>query len=82
MNLKDLVSLDDKNTYVVVQKIDFEGKVYYYLVDIEKSDNIKFGYQDNDEFVEVKDSYLIQKLVSMFGKETPVELEISQVQKM
>ncbi|MBR5369728.1 MAG: hypothetical protein IK137_00315 [Bacilli bacterium] len=69
MKVKDLVSLSDKNKYVVVQKIDYEGKTYYYLVDIEKNENIKFGYQDNDEFVEVTDSSLLEKLIPIFGKQ-------------
>ena len=69
MKEKDLVSLSDKCTYVVVQKIDYEGKTYYYLVDIEKNENIKFGYQDNDEFVEVTNPELIRKLVTIFGKQ-------------
>ena len=69
MKVKDLVSLSDKNKYIVVQKIDYEGKDYYYLVDIDKNENIKFGYQDNDEFVEITDSELIGKLISIFGKQ-------------
>ena len=69
MKEKDLVSLSDKCTYVVVQKIDYEGKTYYYLVDIGKNENIKFGYQDNDEFVEVTDSSLLEKLIPIFGKQ-------------
>lgn len=69
MKVKDLVSLSDKNKYIVVQKIDYEGKDYYYLVDIDKNENIKFGYQDNDEFVEITDSELIGKLIPIFGKQ-------------
>lgn len=69
MKVKDLVSLSDKNKYIVVQKIDYEGKDYYYLVDIDKNENIKFGYPDNDEFVEITDSELIGKLIPIFGKQ-------------
>ena len=69
MKEKDLVSLSDKCTYVVVQKTEYEGKTYYYLIDINKNENIKFGYQDNDEFVEITNPELIRKLVTIFGKQ-------------
>ena len=69
MKVKDLVTLSDENKYVVVQKTEYEGKTYYYLIDINKNENIKFGYQDNDEFVEVTDSSLLEKLIPIFGKQ-------------
>ena len=69
MKVKDLVTLSDENKYVVVQKTEYEGKTYYYLVDIGKNENIKFGYQDNDEFVEITNPELIRKLVTIFGKQ-------------
>lgn len=32
--IKDTLVLDDDNEYVVVSKINYENKFYYYLVDI------------------------------------------------
>lgn len=75
MKVKDLVSLSDGCKYAVVQKIDYEGKEYYYLVDINKNENIKFGYQDNDEFVEVTNPELIRKLIPIFGRQAIEELK-------
>ena len=69
MNLRDVVSLSDKCRYVVVAKTAYEGKTYYYLIDFDRDDNVKFGYQDNDEFVEVTDSDLLKKLISIFGSQ-------------
>lgn len=69
MEVRDLVTLSDDNKYIVVQKIDYEGKTYYYLVDIDRNENIKFGYQDNDEFVEITNPELIRKLIPVFGEQ-------------
>ena len=75
MNLKDVVSLSDRCRYVVVAKTIYEGKTYYYLIDLDKDDNVKFGYQDNDEFVEVTDPDLLKKLISIFGNQAIEILE-------
>ena len=53
MNLRDIITLNDNNQYIVVGKIDYEAKTYYYLVDINKNENLKYCYQDNDELVEL-----------------------------
>ena len=31
IDIKDVLTLDDKNEYVVVSKINYESKIYYYL---------------------------------------------------
>ena len=74
MNLRDIITLNDNNQYIVVGKIDYEAKTYYYLVDINKNENLKYCYQDNDELVELNDSNLIKKLIPMFGRQALEEL--------
>lgn len=68
MKYKDIVTLSDKCKYIVVETVEFEDKKYFYLIDIDKDDNIKIGYQDNDEFVEIQDPETIKKLIALFGK--------------
>ena len=56
-------------------------------VDYEAGDNVKVLHGPLENFVGVvqeinKEKGKVKVLVSMFGRETPVELEFSQVQKV
>lgn len=51
LDIKDILTLSDKNEYVIVSKADYDNKTYLYLVDINDNKNIKFGYIDSDEIV-------------------------------
>ena len=66
INIKDTLTLDDNNEYVVISKINNNNKNYYYLLDKNKNDNPKFCYEDNDELVEIDDRDLIAKLLPLF----------------
>lgn len=66
INIKDVLTLDDDNKYVVVSKVYYEGKDYLFLVDINNNTNLKFCYLDNDEIVESNDKELNTKLVPLF----------------
>ena len=74
IDIKDILTLDDKNDYVVVSKINYENKIYYYLVDINNNDNLKFCYEDNNELVEIEDKELTTKLLPMFLEVSKGEL--------
>ena len=74
IDIKDILTLDDINDYVVVSKINYENKTYYYLVDINNNDNLKFCYEDNNELVEVEDKELTTKLLPMFLEISKKEL--------
>ena len=65
INIKDSLILDDDNEYVVVSKVNYELKEYYYILDKYNSSNYKFCYLDNEELVEVEDENLIKKLLPM-----------------
>ena len=69
MDIKDVLTLSDGNSYVIASKVDYNYKIYLYLVDINNYQNIKFGYLDNDEVVIIKDKELIQKLLPLLLKE-------------
>ena len=66
IDIKDILKLDDNNEYVVVGKVSFENKNYYYLIDMEDSENLMFCYEDNGDLVEVKDKELTAKLLPLF----------------
>lgn len=66
INIMDTLTLDDNNEYVVVSKVKYENKNYYYLSEIKKPQNILFCYEDKDELVELIDGNLIIKLLPLF----------------
>lgn len=69
IEIKDIVTLSDKNEYQVVSKIDYEYRIYYYLVDINEISNVKFLYENGDKLTEVDDPELVNKLLPMFYNE-------------
>ena len=66
IEIKDVVTLDDSNEYVVASKSVYEGKVYYYLVDVNKPENLMFCYEDNNELVESVNKELNTNLLPLF----------------
>lgn len=66
MNIKDIVTLSDDHEYQVVSKTIYEGKTYYYLIDINDISNIKFLYENIDRLTEVEDQELIKLLLPKF----------------
>ena len=66
INIKDSLVLDDNNEYVVVSKVTYENKNYYYLLDKNNHTNVIFCYEDNEELVEVTDKNLTTKLLPLF----------------
>lgn len=74
INLRNIITLSDNNEYIVVGKVDYEDKTYYYLVDINKNENIKYCYQTNEGLVELNDTDIIQKLIPLFGKQALEEI--------
>lgn len=67
IQVKDLITLSDKNEYVVVNKVQYEDENYYYIVDINNNQNLKFCYINNDELIVVKDRQLIMRLIYLIG---------------
>ena len=68
IKIKDILTFDDNNEYVVISKINHENKNYYYLLDRNNLKNVKFCYEDNEELVEINDKELITKLLPLFVK--------------
>jgi len=74
--IKDTLVLDDDNEYVVVSKVNYENKFYYYLVDIKQNGNLKFCYEDGEDLVELSDKVLVTKLLPLFLESAKGELNI------
>jgi len=69
IDIKDTITLDDNNNYVVVSKADYENNTYYYLIDKENNENVKFCVENKNSensIIEVIDENLIQKLLPLF----------------
>ena len=75
INMKDTLTLDDNNEYVVVSKVNVDDKNYFYLIDKNDNANVKFCYQDNDELVELNDKELVTRLLPLFVENAKGELE-------
>ena len=75
INIKDTLTLDDNNEYVVVSKVNADNRNYFYLIDKNDNSNVKFCYQDNDELVELNDKELVTRLLPLFVENAKGELE-------
>lgn len=69
IEIKDIVTLSDKNKYQVISKINYDYQIYYYLVDINEISNIKFLYENNNKLTEIDDEELVNKLLPLFYNE-------------
>ena len=75
INIKDTLTLDDNNEYVVISKVNYESKNYYYLLDKNNNNNPLFCYEDNEELVEIEDKELTTKLLPLFLEVTQKEVD-------
>ena len=66
MEIRDIITLDDNNKYVIASKVNDGGNNYYYLVDVNKPENLMFCYEDKEDLVELKDKELATKLLPLF----------------
>ena len=70
INIKDIITLDGLNEYVVVSKTKYNGIIYYYLININDYNDMLICYEKDDELIEVEDNKLILELSPLFYKET------------
>ena len=75
IDIRDEITLDDGQDYIVISKINYQGKTYDYIVSINDNTNIKFCYENPEKhsIVEVLDQEMIKKLLPLFA-ENSVEL--------
>ncbi len=81
INITDVLTLDDNNKYVVVSKVNYENKNYYYLVDINNKENLLFCYEENDQLVELNNKDLLRKLVPLFADVTSKVIDINKLKE-
>jgi len=77
IEIKDTLTLNDNNEYVVASRVNYNEKIYYYLIDINNNSNIKFCYQDGEELVELNDKKLTTKLLPLFLDVAKKDLNIN-----
>lgn len=77
IDIKDVITLDDNQKYVVVSKAFYENKNYYYIIGKDNFKNIKFVYEDGDELVQLNNKELITKLLPLFYEQIKDELPIN-----
>ena len=71
IDIKDTITLSDNSKYLVISKVNYKHKSYYYLIN-ESNNNIKFcfGNDECNSIVEIIDENLIKKLIPLFIKST------------
>lgn len=69
IDIKDLITLDGKEKYVVTSKANYQNKTYYLLVNEKNMSDVKFCYEKgNNVLVESEDNDINQKLIPLFLK--------------
>ena len=70
IDIKDIITLSNDNSYVVASKTNYQDGIYYYLIDKDNHENIKFCVENskNSSLIEVEDTNLIQQLLPLFVK--------------
>lgn len=77
---QDILTLNDKNKYVVASKVNYNEINYVYLVDIKKPENIKFLEVKKNLLLELdyeKDRKLITTLIPLFYNNSKNDIELS-----
>lgn len=63
----DLITLSDNNEYAVVENLNYDGKNYLYLIDINDKFNVMIVEYDADDVTEIVDADLITILMNKFN---------------
>lgn len=75
INVKDVITLNDSNEYVVVSKVNYENRNYYYMVDINNNQNLLYCYEENGQFIEISNHQLLKRLIPLFLRNALTELD-------
>lgn len=73
LNLRDIIKIKDDD-FIVIGKINYEDKEYYYLANTNKNDEFKYCTLDDEYLIELNDINLIQKLIPLFTDQAMMEL--------
>ena len=73
LNLRDIIKINNDN-FIVIGKVNYEDKDYFYLANTNKNNEFKYCAVNDDYLVEINDSNLIQKLIPLFTDQAMNEL--------
>jgi len=69
MNKENLiVTLDDNKDYSLINAMEFEGKNYIYLIELNNFSNIVIGEINGDTITTIEEPILYGKLFMKFGE--------------
>jgi hypothetical protein len=70
MDMQDVVTLSNGSKYVVISKIILDNQVYYFLINEDNQEDIKFVLElENNGLRPIEDNNLINKLAPLFLEE-------------
>ena len=73
IEIKDIITLNGNEKYVVCSMTEYEKNIYFYLINIIDYEDIKFGMlnrKGNKTYItEIEDKALIQQLLPLLYKE-------------
>ncbi len=73
LEVRDIVTLKDSK-YMVISKVELDNKFYFYIANVEKNDDFKFCYLEEDYLIEINNKELIKRLIPMFTDQAMMEL--------
>ncbi len=74
LNIKDTITLNNDDEYVVVSKASYNNKIYYYLIEHNNISNVLLCYENGEELSKLTDKELIKKIMPLFIKATTIDL--------
>ena len=83
IDVKDIITLDDDNRYMVISKVKHKENMYFYLINVEDRTQYKFLYQTSEkELSEFNDPKIMEELLPLFCKEIYKHLDISKLKEL
>ena len=70
IEIKDIITLNDYNEYIVVGKTNYQDNAYYFLIDKNDNENMKFCLKNSERnsLQEIYDMKIVQILLPLFIK--------------
>ncbi len=68
VELGDLITLSDDKRYLVCSVINYDGKDYLSLTNIDNMEDIIFCVYTNNELLKIEDESLVKNLLMMRGE--------------
>ena len=83
IEVKDIITLDDDNRYMVISKAEYKGKLYFYLINVKDRGQYKFLYLTaENELSEFNDPKIMEELLPLFYQEISKHLDISKLKEL